>query len=515
MAWGKTETHMQPHDEHNARLLELVHPPTWVNPTPASRYNLVVIGAGTAGLVTAAGAAGLGAKVALIERDLMGGDCLNVGCVPSKALIASARIAANRKQAQQTGVEIPTNGRDDFAQIMERMRRLRAQIAPNDSAARFRDLGVDVFFGDGRFAGPDMIDVAGKALRFRKAVIATGARASHPDTPGLVDAGFLTNETLFQLTELPERMAIIGGGPIGCEMAQTFQRFGTRVTLIEKSHQLLGREDEDAADIVKASLTRDGVQMMFDAVVERVSSASANDADGRRSRTLFVRQGGSSVEVAADQILLAAGRTPNVDGLNLDAAGVQFDRQGIVVDDFLRTTNKRIYAAGDVCSRFKFTHAADFMARTVIRNALFFGRAKASSLVIPWCTYSSPEVAHVGLTEREAKDRGIPVTCFVKRFDHVDRSILEEATDGFVKILVRAGTDQIVGATIVADHAGEMIGEIVLAMTHGIGLGRLASVIHPYPTVAEAIRKCGDDYNRTKLTPFVKRLFERWLSWNR
>ncbi len=559
---------MLPHDEHNARLLDHVHPPTWVNPTPASRYNLVVIGAGTAGLVTAAGAAGLGAKVALIERDLMGGDCLNVGCVPSKALISAARAAASIKRATELGVNeepLPLTlspqsrgegTRINFARVMERLRRLRADIAPNDSAERFRSLGVDVFLGEGRFAGPDTIEVAGQTLRFKRAVLATGARAARPDTPGLAEAGYLTNETVFNLTELPQRLVVIGGGPIGCELAQAFARLGSQVTLIEKSQQLLGREDEAAARLVQASLELDGVRVLLDSVVERVTSVepfpvpsppssgerarvrgpdgeetlptqeaeertpnplpSKARGEGTGTKTIFVRRSGETIEVAADEILVAAGRTPNVEGLNLETIGVQYDRaKGVVVDDRLRTTNPRIFAAGDVCSPFKFTHAADFMARIVIQNALFFGRAKASALVIPWCTYTSPEVAHVGLTERAAAEQGITVQAFVQDLRQVDRAILEGSTDGFVKILVQAGSDRIVGATIVADHAGEMIGEIVLAMKHRIGLGRLASTIHPYPTVAEAIRKCGDAYNRTRLTPSVKSLFERWLAWTR
>ncbi len=580
---------MLPHDEHNARLLDHVHPPTWVNPTPAARYNLVVIGAGTAGLVTAAGAAGLGAKVALIERDLMGGDCLNVGCVPSKALISAARAAASVRRAGEIGVSAKLETLE-LPRVMERVRRLRADIAPNDSAARFQSLGVDVFLGEGRFTGPDTIEVAGQTLRFKQAVIATGARASRPDTPGLAEAGYLTNETVFNLTELPPRLAVIGGGPIGCELAQAFARLGAEVTLIERSQQLLGREDEAAARLVQASLERDGVRVLLDAVVERVTSAITDQADARvkdeaarnsttldettvvetpidetserggvrplalgrqpavcqeavgtepvckepgglrrpaqedialgsvgtTQKTLVVRQGGETSEVTVDEILVAAGRTPNVEGLNLEAVGIEYDRaKGVAVNDRLQTTNPRIFAAGDVCSPFKFTHAADFMARIVIQNALFFGRAKASALVIPWCTYTSPEVAHVGLTERAAAEQGMEVRAFVQDFRHVDRAILEGSTDGFVKILVKSGTDRIVGATIVADHAGEMIGEIVLAMKHRIGLGRLASVIHPYPTVAEAIRKCGDAYNKTRLTPFVKRLFERWLAWTR
>ena len=529
-----THPALLPADEFNARLTDLVHPADWKNPTPAGRYNLVVIGAGTAGLVTAAGAAGLGAKVALIERDLMGGDCLNVGCVPSKSLISAARASAAVRHAEQFGVRVTGETKPDFGAVMQRLRRLRAEIAPNDSAARFASLGVDVFLGSGRFAGPDSIEVAGQTLRFKRAVITTGARAACPDIPGLGEAEYLTNETVFSLTELPRRLAVIGGGPIGCELAQAFARLGSEVTLIERSEQLLGREDEDAASVVLAALQRDGVRVLLGMTVKQVQSRQTNphstapriltlsspicDRGGGRespsSSDSASGQANGEIEIAADEILVGAGRSPNVGGLNLEAVGIAFDvHQGITVDDYLRTTNPRIFAAGDVCSPFKFTHAADFMARLVIQNALFFGRARASRLTIPWCTYTSPEVAHVGLTTRTAAERGVPIQTFIQRFEHIDRAILEGATDGFVKVHVKAGGDRIVGATIVAEHAGEKIGELVLAISNRIGLGRLASTIHPYPTVAEAIRKCGDAYNKTRLTPFVKRLFEQWLRW--
>jgi pyruvate/2-oxoglutarate dehydrogenase complex dihydrolipoamide dehydrogenase (E3) component len=529
-----THPALLPTDEFDSRLAGLVHPADWTNPTPSGRYNLVVIGAGTAGLVTAAGAAGLGAKVALIERDLMGGDCLNVGCVPSKALISSARAAAAVRSASQFGVSVPGEPQVDFGAVMQRLRRLRSEIAPNDSAARFTSLGVDVFLGSGVFTGHDSIEVAGQTLRFKRAVIATGARATRPNILGLGDAGFLTNETVFSLTELPPRLAVIGGGPIGCELAQSFARLGSKVTLIERSRQLLGREDEDAARLVRAALERDGVRVLFQTYVARVQPGEAGPgprptrklsllsnsddtpefvprADGRIGTEIA-----AGTEITVDEILVGAGRSPNVEGLNLERVGVAYDEvKGVTVDDRLRTTNRRIFAAGDVCSRFKFTHAADFMARIVIQNALFFGRARASALTIPWCTYTSPEVAHVGLTERSAREAGVPIQTFIQPFEHVDRAVLEGTSEGFVKIHVRKGSDRIVGATIVAGHAGEMIGELVLAMTHRIGLGQLARTIHPYPTVAEAIRKCGDSFNKTRLTPFVKGLFERWLAWTR
>ena len=505
-----THPTLQPADEFNEKLRDLVHPMNWTNPNPVGRYNLVVIGAGTAGLVTAAGAAGLGAKVALIERDLMGGDCLNVGCVPSKALISAARAIAATRSTTPLGIRVETPAVADFPEVMRRLRRLRSEIAPNDSAARFASLGVDVFLGHGRFTGPDEIEVGGKTLQFARAVIATGARAAIPPVPGLAEAGVLTNETIFSLTELPPRLAVVGGGPIGCELAQAFARLGSQVTIIERSGQLLGREDADAAACVLASLRRDGVNVLLQTNVLRVESKGG-------IKTIAVEPPGTAKRdsIDVDQILVAAGRTPNVADLNLERAGVQYNEKGVVVDDRLRTTNRKIFAAGDVCSPFKFTHAADFMARIVIQNSLFFGRARASSLTIPWCTYTSPEVAHVGLNEVSAREQQLAIQTFVQPLSHIDRALLDGASEGFVKIHAKAGTDQILGATIVADHAGEMIGEIVLAMTNRIGLKRLASTIHPYPTVAEAIRKCGDQYNKTRLTPFVKTLFQQWLTWTR
>ena len=500
---------VRPWDEHNQTLVANVHPPDWTNPEPAPRYNLVVIGAGTAGLVTAIGAAGLGARVALVERDLMGGDCLNVGCVPSKALIRAARAAADVREAGVYGVEVPSGVRVDFPSVMERMRRLRATISHNDSAARYRALGVDVFLGSGRFAGPDTVMVAGKTLRFRKAVIATGARAGAPPIPGLAETGYLTNETVFSLTALPRRLAVIGAGPIGCELAQAFARFGSRVSVVEAMAQVLPREDRDAAARIEQALARDGVEFMCSRNITAVERQGGE-------KVLHLTCDGAEQSLRVDEILVGVGRLPNVEGLDLERVHVEFDlRTGVRVDDRLRTTNPRIYAAGDVCSAYKFTHAADFQARIVIQNALFFGRARASALTVPWCTYTDPEIAHVGLSEREAAERGVPISTFTQELHDVDRALLDGETDGFVKIHVRQGTDRIMGATIVARHAGEMLPELTLAIGNGIGLGKIARAIHTYPTQAEAIRKLGDAYNRTRLTPLVKRLFGLWLAWTR
>lgn len=497
-----------PWDSHNQTLVSHVHPADWLNPKPAPRYNLVVIGAGTAGLVAAAGAAGLGAKVALVEKHLMGGDCLNTGCVPSKAIIRAGRAVASMREAAAFGLEVPAGARADFSKAMERMRRLRAGLSPHDSAKRFAGLGVDVFFGEGKFTGPTTLEVGGQKLAFAKAVIATGARASAPLISGLQEVPYLTNETLFTLTELPKKLGVIGAGPIGCEMAQSFARLGSEVFLVEALHGILPREDREAADIVRAAMERDGVKLLCCGQDLKL----ARDGDGIR---MHVDSHAHHYDVRVDRVLVSAGRAPNVEGLGLEAAGVAWDKKGVRVNDRLQTTNARIFACGDICSPYQFTHAADFMARIVIQNALFKGRAKASALVIPWATYTTPEIARVGLDEKAARDKGIAVDTFTQPLSQVDRAILDGETDGFVRVHVRKGTDVIVGATVVASHAGELIGELTLAMKANLGLKTIGGTIHPYPTQAEAIRKTGDLYNRTRLTPLVKSLMGRWLEWQR
>jgi len=498
-------------DAHNRALIENVHPPGWRNPEPARRYHLVVVGAGTAGLVTAAGAAGLGARVALVERQFMGGDCLVTGCVPSKALIRSSRVVGELRAAAALGVKVPEGLTIDFGAVMERVRRLRAEISPHDSAWRFsRELGVDVFLGEAVFSGPDRVTVAGHTLRFARAVVASGARPGHPPIPGLAEAGFLTSETVFEQTERPAHLAIVGGGPTGCELAQALQRLGAEVTLLSDAPQLLPSEDPDAAEIVRQALLRDGVRVVLGAAIASVARAGTR-------KVLRYQAGGPEDAVTADEILVSTGRVPNVEGLGLEAAGVGYTREGIVVDDYLRTTNRRIYAAGDVCLGWKFTHAAGAAARIVVQNALFglAGRRRLSRLVMPWCTYTDPEVAHVGLNERQARERGLAVDTLVRHLADVDRARTDGETEGFVKVHVRRGTDRIVGATIVARRAGEMISEVTLAIVAGVGLGRLSGVIHPYPTQAEAVRHLADQHRRTRLTPFVRGALGTWLRWIR
>ena len=508
---------LQPFDEHNAALRDNVHPADWQNPEPSSPYQLVVIGAGTAGLVAAASAAGLGARVALVERELMGGDCLNVGCVPSKGMIRSAQMLADVKASANFGVRIDGPVEFDFAAAMQRMRQLRARISPADSAQRFSDMGVDVYFGQARFSGPDSIDVTSEngktqVVQFKKAAIAAGARAAAPPIAGLDQVDYLTNESVFSLTELPGRLGIIGGGPVGVELAQAFARFGSQVTLFEMSDHILKREDPDAAAIIAEQLRQDGVEI----VIENKNQKLTPLENGPIRITGMGRAG--DYDVTVDKLLVAVGRQPNTDGLGLEAAGVQYDRSGVLVNDRMQTSNRRVFAAGDIASHYKFTHAADFMARIVVQNALFrlgpFGARRASQLLIPWATYTTPEVAHVGMYERDARNAGMAIDTFVQPLLENDRAVLEGSEKGFVKVHVKRGTDKIVGATIVAKNAGDLISELTLAMQNGIGLRQIGNTIHPYPTQADAIRRLGDQYNKTRLTPFTTRVLKTLMRLN-
>ncbi|GAC1342875.1 MAG: mercuric reductase [Myxococcales bacterium] len=480
-----------PDDASNRALAANAHPAAHQNP-PGGRYDLVVIGGGTAGLVSAFGGAGLGARVALVEQHLLGGDCLNYGCVPSKALLRSARAAAAVREAGGLGVRA-SEPEPDFGAAMERMRKLRAQISKNDSAQRLRANGVDVFLGAARFEGPDRIGVEGATLQFKRAIIATGGRAASPPVPGLREAGFLTNETVFSLTRLPRRLIVVGAGPIGCELSQAFRRMGSEVSVVSLDPRVLPREDADAAALVAAALRREGVRLELGASLVRVET-------GPSGKTLVYARDGVEGRVSADEILVAAGRAPNVEGLLLEKAGVAAGKKGVEVDDHLRTRNPRVYAVGDVASHFQFTHAADALARITLQNALFFGRKRASALVMPWCTYTDPEVAHVGLFEEEARARGLFVETFTVPLHEVDRALLDGEAEGFAR--VHAGRKgRILGATLVSRHAGESIGELSLAIAAGLSMADLARTIHPYPTQAEAWKRAADAWNRQRLTP--------------
>ncbi|MEM7409060.1 MAG: mercuric reductase [Myxococcota bacterium] len=503
---------VSPLDEHNRTLVDNVHPSEWQNPTPDGRYNLVIIGAGSAGLITAAIAAGLGAKVALIERHYLGGDCLNVGCVPSKGVIRASRMVAEARRAtKEVGLALAPDAEPDFGAAMERMRRVRAEISHEDAATRYRDeLGVEVFIGDARFTGKDTVEVAGQTLRFKKAVIATGARAIALPIEGLADSGYLTNETIFNLTERPRRFGVIGAGPIGCEMAQAFGRLGSEVTVIHADDHILPREDADAAKIVEQQFLDEGIRLAANAKILRV------ERQGDEKIVHFAKADGTEDRVVVDELLLGVGRAPNVDGLGLEEVGVEYDaRRGVHVNDYLQTTNPRIYAAGDICMNWKFTHAADAAAKIVVQNALFFRTKKLSSLVMPWATYTDPEIAHVGMYEQDARAKGIEVDTFHVPLSQVNRAVADGEDEGFVKIHTKKGSDQILGATIVASHAGEMISEITLAIVGKLGLGKILEVIHPYPTQAEGIKRAAGLYTRQRATPTVVKWLSRWMAFQR
>lgn len=522
MRWERSSCQLRTeHDEHRSepehepgsekidrvnddeRLLAQVCPEGWRNPDPAPLYDLVVIGGGTAGLVCAAGAAGLGARVALVERGLLGGDCLNTGCVPSKALLRAARAVHQARAA--AGVGVTMTPRVDFAAVMCGVRARRADLAHHDSAARLASLGVHVFFGDASFTGPRTIAAAGCAFRFRRAVVATGSRPSIPPIPGLSGVPYLTSETLFELTGQPRTLLVIGGGPIGCEMAQAFALLGTTVTLIEVAPRLLPREDADAADIVTRRLERDGVRIATDATIAHVRSSGNRVTVQLAPGVMTPRY--DNTEAVGDALLVATGRSPNVEGLNLEGAGVKHGADGVAVDDRLRSSNRRIYAAGDACSPFQFTHAADAMARIVIQNALFHGRRRASILVIPWSTYTFPEVAHVGLTPVEAaRGGGQSITVHLSE---VDRAVIDGESDGFLRVHHQSG--RIIAATLVAPRAGELIGYIASVMRRGGSLGDFSSEVFPYPTLADVLRKAGDTYRRTRLRPRVRSILNGYF----
>ncbi|MBM9615491.1 mercuric reductase [Desulfobulbus rhabdoformis] len=503
------QTMILPHDVHNEKLVQELHPADWENPHPQGRYNLVVIGGGTAGLVTAAGAAGLGARVALIERHLLGGDCLNTGCVPSKALLAAARAFYDARNSAGFGLRGQDGLTIDFPAVMERMRRLRSGISPHDSAHRFRELGVDVYLGQARFVDASSVEVGGSLLHFDRAALCTGGRAAVPATPGLAQAGYLTNETIFSLTSLPKQLAIVGGGPIGCELAQAFARFGAQVHLLQRGPRLLPRDDLDASLVVEERFREEGIHVHLQTQLERVEKGS-----GGEKRLLLVGQEGTTV-LEVEAVLVAAGRVPNIEGLDLELAGVASDLAGVSVDDQLRTTNKRIFAAGDICSNKKFTHLADAQARILLSNALFLTRQKVSRLIVPHCTYTDPEVAQVGLTAQEARAQGIEVASYTVPFADVDRALLDGEPQGFARVHLHKGSDTIVGGTVVGRHAGDLISELTLAMTANKGLAAIGRTIHPYPTRAEVFRKLADAYNKTRLTGPVKKIFAAWLGWRR
>ena len=481
-------------------------PPEWRNPTPREPYHLLVIGAGPAGLVAARAAAALGARVALVEKHLLGGLSLNYGCVPSQALIRTSRLYAEMRNAEAYGARAPQAVEVDFPLAMERVRRVRARTGRVDSAPRVAAAGIDLFFGTASFVGADAFEVDGLRLSFRKALIATGSRSLLPTIPGLDAAGYLTNESLFDLTALPKSLLVIGGGPVGCQVAQALCRFGCRTIITHAEPLFLPKEERDAALLLAEALARDGVEI-------HLNTKAVNVRVERGRKVVETLNDGNVATIEVDEILTGIGRVPALSGLNLEGAGVAYDAdEGIVVDDFLRTTNRRIFAAGDVCLEHQYTDTAEASARIVVHNALCFGRRRLSALTIPWCTYTDPEIAHVGMYVRQARERGIPVKTFTVPMHDVDRAITDGEESGFVKVHVRDGSDEILGATVVARHAGEMINDLSLAMVAGIGLGTIARVIHAYPTQAEGIKKAAMAYAGAPVRPWMAWLRRRWFA---
>lgn len=508
------EVGVWPLDEHNVKLLDDVCPRSWQNPSRSAEfvYDLIAIGAGAGGLVSAKQSARRGAKSALIERHLAGGDCLNIGCVPSKALLRCSRAVAERKRGDFGMAALSGEAAAvDFGKVMERMRRLRAQIAPADSYEGTVKAGADMYFGNAVFKGPHEIEVAGQVLRFRKAVISTGGRAAVPPIPGLREAPYKTNAELFNLDCLPPRLVVLGAGPIGCEMAQAFARFGSKVTVLDLLPQVMGQEDADAAMVVKRALEEDGVRFLLGANTKKVEHFKTDDGSPWPRIVLHVSKGEDDVEeIECDVLLVATGRIANVEGLGLEAANVKTDRAGIIIDDELRTSNPDILGVGDCCNRMdlRFTHMAGTMAGMAVQNALFSEHdslptnapsTKLSEVIVPRCTYTEPEVASVGMNSASAAKQGVEVDQFKFNLDDNDRCILEGSYSGcFVKIFCKKGTEEIVGAVAVAERAGEVLAEVVLAMQHGIGISKLGRTVHPYPTSGEAVQQCGLQYNRTK-----------------
>ena len=479
----------------DAEWQQLVFPDEYKNPQPIDNYNLVVIGGGTAGLITAIASAGLGAKVALVERHAMGGDCLNVGCVPSKAI-----LAASKQLGAQT---------DSFAQAMAWLRKVRADISHHDSVERYNESGVDVYLGEAAFNVDGKVQVKGengeRELKASKYVIASGSRAVLPPIPGLDTVQAHTNHTIFDLKQQPEHLLIIGAGAIGCELAQAFCRLGSKVSLLDMADRVLPLEEVEASAVLQKALLETGVDLHLGVGIEKVSQSG---------QQINIHIQGKDVLIG-DTLLVAAGRAPNASELNLEAVGVEYDRHGVKVDDKLCTTNKKIFAAGDICAEKILTHNADTQARIVIANALFVPTGKVSAWTIPHCTYTEPEVAHLGITRAEADKESISYDVWRIDWADMDRAKAEGNTDGFVEVLTKKATDKIVGATIVGPHAGDLLAPLVIMHANGLGLSAAGKAVLPYPSRGEYLKRLADQYSKTKLTPFVANLFKRWLTFRR
>jgi pyruvate/2-oxoglutarate dehydrogenase complex dihydrolipoamide dehydrogenase (E3) component len=483
----------KPNDK--SAFLRRVRPAIWRNPMPQDMYDLAIVGAGPAGIAAAESAARLGARVALVEKSRIGGNSLNAGTVPSKAIIKTANLYARTRNVEPSVDSIQRRQPLDFGKVMDRMRRIRTKISEHHSIDKLAALGIDLFFGAARFEGTHSITLGPTRLRFAKALVATGARSRPPDIPGLKQTGYRTSESVFEMSALPRRLAVIGGGPLGCEMAQAFCRLGSQVTIVQSDPKFLPREERDAAETLSWSMARDGVEIRLNTAV-----LGAYRSEGAKVLETVNNEVKSNITV--DQILVSIGRVPNCERLDLRSAEIAFDKElGIRTDDFLRTTNPNVYAAGDVCLELKFTNAAEASARLAVHNALNGGQQRKSELIIPWCTYCYPEIAHIGMHVWQARRDGIPVKSFTVMMHDNDRAIADGVEEGFVKIHVAEGTDKILGATIVATRASELINEMSVIMRAGIGMTDLAGIVHTYPAESGAISEAALAFVRSQRAP--------------
>jgi dihydrolipoamide dehydrogenase len=477
---------------------------------PKYDANIVVIGAGSGGLVSSLIAAAVKSKVILIERHKMGGDCLNTGCVPSKAILRSAKVASMMNRAEEFGIE-PVEVKPVFSKVMKRVHKIIETIEPHDSIERFTSLGVDCVTGEAQIIDKHTVRVGDRDIRTKNIIIAAGARPFVPPIEGVQDIDYLTSDNVWELEELPERLVVLGGGPIGCELSQAFAKLGSKVTMVEMMGQLMGREDADVADLITDKFKQDGITVL----TEHKAVKFTNDGD----KVLHCETDNGMVEIPFDKVLIAVGRKANSDGMDLEKLGIKLRRNGTIeTDEYLRTEVPNIFAVGDIAGPYQFTHTASHQAWFATVNALF-GFAKKFKVdyrVIPWATFTLPEVARVGLSEREAEEKGIGVQVTRYGIDDLDRAIADGEAHGFIKVLTpKNGKDTILGVTIVGSHAGELIAEYVLAMKHNLGLNKILGTIHLYPSMAEANKFVAGNWKRENQPHGLLKWVEKFHTWRR
>lgn len=476
----------------------------------SENYDLIVIGGGSAGLTAAGVAANLGAKTLLVERSRLGGDCTWTGCIPSKTLLHAARIVHTIRHSGVYGASNPTADMD-FAYLMQHVNNVREDVYHDaDRPEIYQAMGVEIIRGVARFIDERSIEIVNDgrrdSVRGRYIVIAAGARALVPPIEGIRDVDVLTNENLFDLRELPRRLTIVGAGPIGSEMAQAFTRLGTEVTVVDMLNRILSNDDAELADMLRETLVQEGVTYLLNAAVQRVRASGAG-------MYVDVDVDGSSASVWSDALLLAAGRRPNMEKLNLDAAGVSFTKAGITVDDRCRTNVRHIFAAGDITGRYRFTHMSEHMAKVAVTNALLKWPMKVDSKHVPWVTFTEPELAHVGATEAELHERGSKFEVYRFPFSKIDRAVTEGKTNGLIKIFAKKLTGKILGASILGAGAGDMIGELAVSMRNGVTLRQISDTIHPYPTSALGVRRAADQWYIRNHSPRFVRLLQRVMGY--